>query len=145
MFGPGIDINAIRLGAVSQAGNSSSDIAAVSDNGTTYVYYFSNSSLSDPAIRELKITGRLDSEGYNDNINARVTSTEHNQSPYQPLTALKTEAGWNVFWADNITGSTGFDWSGYSRLSGVSKPINGSTWSNTTMTIPLGIQDDSPH
>ncbi|MCJ1266135.1 hypothetical protein MMC22_006017 [Lobaria immixta] len=145
----GIDIDAIGLGAVSQAGNSSSDIAAVSDNGTTYVYYFSNSSLSDPAIRELKITGRLGSEGYNDNINASVTSTEHNHSPYQPLTALKTEAGWNVFWADHTTAGTDFIFAssnnrtGYSKLWEVSRPVNITTWPTTKTAVKLGSLDET--
>lgn len=147
----GLQIDATRLDAVSQAGNTSFDIAAVSDNGTTYVYYFSNSSHSGAAIQELIISGRPGSEeeGFKNNKRARVASPELNHSPYQPLTALKTEDGLNVFWADHTTGSTDFssassnNRTGYSKLWEVSRPVNITTWPTTKTAVELGSLDET--
>lgn len=61
-----------------------SDIAAVSDNDTNYVYYYSNST---SAIREIKLSGLPATEKFN---SSDYIPVENNASLYPPPTAVKS-------------------------------------------------------
>lgn len=146
---------------------SSADIAAISDNGTTYVYHYSapvlpNHKTSTPnkgisiqdnstgaqGIQELRISGPPGAEIFS--FNGPIPSSPKLESPYQPLTAsisrLKNKMGTQIrlFWADKMMGSTDFAFavsnnkSGYSQLSEASRSVkNSSSWLTKPEAIPL--------
>ena len=143
--------------------NSSADIAAVSNNGSTYVYHYVLPPVGNPGIHELNITGQpgLDDNSESFNMTGLVVSpnlrTQYGSSPYQPLTVSQTagdnntEAQLYVFWADKMTGSSNFSFatsntkSGYSQLWGLSRSVTKAGWPNDSSKIPIGLGDkDSP-
>lgn len=135
-----------------------SDIATVSDNGTSYLYHYTR--VDPPGIRELSITGQPGSADSQETINKGKSpvsvpnlTSPYGSSPYQPLTATKFSLPGlgdqlHVFWADGMTGSSNFSAtesdarSGYSHLWQVSRPVADGTWpANSTpyaVPIPLG-------
>lgn len=132
-----VDDTSVNITAVS-------DIAAVSDNDTTYVYFYSESA---SAIREITISG-LPVNGTTENFNSSdFPPLENNHSLYPPLAAVQSgDAGARyLFWAGRNSTTGGADLSspksnndsGYSMISGRNYTIN-SKWSNETMNVPLG-------
>lgn len=143
--------------------HSSTDMAAVSYNGTTYLYHYHNG--VKPTIYEDHLSGFHSStsqEKWNQ-TNSLVASPQLNTtggfSPYQPLAAAITNVkGMDpkifVFWADNSTGpwnasESGSDMdvsSGYANLWETSRMVSSKTWPNDPglqATIPL-VDNDTP-
>ena len=140
--------------------HNSADIAAVSINGTTYVYHYAPSGqTAEAGIHELTITGIPGSfknqEAYNLSspfvASPKLTSNGQ-QSLYQPLAASNTvvpglAGGVYVFWADKITGdqSNSMGVSGFGELSEISRPFANTTWPSTgQLQIPLGDDNSQP-
>lgn len=113
--------------------HSSADIAAISDNGTTYVYHYAapvppkhrelsittppgisiqDNSTGAQGIHELKISGPPGAEVFS--LSGPILSSPKLESPYQPLTASKsspkntTDAQIHLFWTEKMNGSTNF-------------------------------------
>lgn len=131
------------------------DIAALSVNGSTLVYYYSD--VGTPGIHELNITG---APGNNSETSRNGTvvaepallSDGGAVSLYTPITAALGQLPGmtpeiHVFYADNTISTT----SGYSRLSDVSRPVNNNTWptsnygsSDGQIQLPLGTESANP-
>lgn len=148
------------------------DIAALSQNGTTYIYHYS--SAAQPAVHELTIIGIPGSinnqEEYNlsspivvtpnfatttsNNSNAAADGGNQYVSPYRPLAASNTIVSSlpgqiYVFWADKITGdpSDSMSMSGFAELAEISRPVGNTTWPDMSnqISIPLGSSNSPPN
>lgn len=139
--------------------NNNVDIAAVSLNGTTYVYrYSSKDQTAEAGIHELSITGVPNSinnqETYNLSspfvTNPVLTGDGNNTSRYQPLAASTTIVPGLapqilVFWAENPTGDPNVNITGLGGLSEISRPMAKSIWPSTgQLKIPLGSDNSQP-
>ena len=138
------------------------DIAAVSQNGSTYVYHYSSAS-SQPAIHELIITGIPgsvnDQEAYNLSsplvASPNLTTTQAGKvSIYRPLAASTNVVTGlpgqiYVFWAETSTGNPvdSTSLTGFSELSETSRPVANTTWPSETaqIPIPLGNTNSQPN
>ena len=139
------------------------DIAAISQNGSTYVYHYSSTSpTAQPAIHELVITGIPGSVNNQEAYNLSsplvaspnlVTNQAGEVSFYRPLAASNNVVQGlpeqiYVFWADKITGDPidSMSLSGFGELSEISRTIANSTWPSTGQTpIPLGSSSSPPN
>lgn len=150
--------------------HNNADIAATSQNGSTYLYHYSGS--AQPAIREIIITGTPASsdnnqEAYNitsppvaiPNLAITTTTSSPNATnqppPYRPLAAsnnaVQTLPGQiYVFWADKPTGDpvdpTGL--SGFAELVEISRQVGNGTWPSTAsegIQVPLGSSNSQPN
>ncbi|KAF6219167.1 hypothetical protein HO133_004992 [Letharia lupina] len=140
------------------------DIAAISQNGSTYVYHYSSASqTAPPTIHELVITGTPGSinnqEAYN--LSSPLVASPNlatNQagevSLYRPLAASNNivqglPGQIYVFWADKITGDPldSMSLSGFGELLEISRPVANSTWPASTgqIPIPLGSSNSQPN
>ena len=137
------------------------DIAAVSQNGTTYIYHYT--SATPPTIHELTITGIPGSvnnqEAYNlssplvasPNFN---TTQSGEVSLYRPLAAANNVVPGlpeqiYVFWADKITGdpTDSMSLSGLSELVEISKAVVNGSWPESAavqIQVPLGSKNSPP-
>ena len=135
------------------------DLAAVSNNGTTYVYHQSTSDAD--SIRELTITGVPSSadsqERFNETGLAFKTSSDSKKpNTYVPFTAALTanvkglSSSIYLLWADRVAGdpkNNGGVEGGYSQLSEISKPVgtqNFPTDKASINNIPLGESNSQP-
>lgn len=135
----------------------SADIAAVSHNGTTYLYHYQNS--SSPTIYEDYVSDSRSADRQ-ESLNRTNTpvirpplKTSEGVSQYQPLAAAITNVTSlipqiYVFWAGrptgplNATGVVPDVLSGYAELSEISRTIN-STWSKKPASqVSISLGDD---
>ncbi|CAD6575147.1 MAG: hypothetical protein ASARMPRED_007112 [Alectoria sarmentosa] len=139
------------------------DIAAISQNGSTYVYHYnSDSPTAQPTIHELVITGIPGSvnnqEAYNLSsplvASPNLATNQAGQvSLYRPLAASNNIVQGlpeqiYVFWADKMTGDPidSMSLSGFSELSEISRTVANSTWPSTgQIPIPLGTSNSPPN
>ena len=138
--------------------DNAADIAAVTLNGTTYVYHYSAADQkAEAGIHQLSITGVPNSvnnqESYNLSsplVAAPMLTVNGETSLYQPLAVSYTAVTGlleqvYVFWADKVTGSISANTSGFGELSMISKPIANSTWlPSSQQSISLGSQNAYP-
>ena len=137
------------------------DIAAVSQNGSTYIYHYT--SATPPTIHELVITGIPGSvnnqEAYNlssplvasPNLN---TNQSGEVSLYRPLAATNNVVPGlpeqiYLFWADKITGdpTDSMSLSGLSELVQISKAVVNGSWPESAavqIQVPLGSKNSQP-
>lgn len=148
------------------------DIAAISQNGSTYLYHYTTPApTAQPTVHELIITGAPGSinnqEAYNlssplvaaPNLLAPTTNNNTDQasgsavSPYRPLAASNNivqglPGQVYVFWADKLTrdpvDSTSL--SGWGELAEISRPLANGSWPEMTarVGIPLGSSNSQP-
>lgn len=138
------------------------DIAAVSQNGSTYIYHYT--SATPPTIHELIITGIPGSineqEAYNLS-SPLVSSPNLNTAPsgqvslYRPLAAANNVVPGlpeqiYVFWADKITGdpTDSMSLSGLGELVEISKAVANGSWSESAavqIQVPLGSTNSPPN
>lgn len=143
--------------------HNNADIAAISQNGSTYVYHHSTTSPSaQPTIHELLVTGIPGSfnnqEAYN--LSSPLVATPNLAAPqagevslYQPLAASNNVVQGlpgqiYVFWADHIAGdpTDSMSLSGFAQLQEISRPIANTTWPSTGQSlIPLGSSNSQPN
>lgn len=138
--------------------HNSADLAAVSINGTTYVYHYASANqTANVGIHELTISGIPNSVNHQESYNlseplvsSPMLTSSNGQSLYQPLTASETMVPGlaeqiYVFWADKITGDpTGL--SGYGQISQISRSLTNTNWpSDGQLQIPLGSNNAAPY
>ncbi|KAG8529094.1 uncharacterized protein KY384_005729 [Bacidia gigantensis] len=137
----------------------SADLAAVSQNGTTYLYHYASAKQSaSVGIHELVITGSPSLGTNQESFNATegiVAAPSYpagtNASMYQPLTAGKTvvpglKNQLLVLWADKPTGDPNTNSTGYGELGQISRGMTDKTWPTTgALQVPLGSSNSDPH
>lgn len=140
------------------------DIAAISQNGSTYIYHYSTASpAAQPAIHELIITGTPgsinDQEAYNLSspliASPNLATTQAGEvSLYRPLATSNNNVQGlpgqiYVFWADKITGDPkdSMALSGFAELAEISRPVANMTWPDMSkqIAIPLGSSNSQPN
>ena len=134
------------------------DLAAVSANGTTYIYHYATiNQTANVGIHEMAIHGvpgsYTNQESYNLSeplvSSPQLTLANNGQSSFQPLAATKTViSGVNpkifVFWADKVTGDPK-SLSGYHALSETSRLLSSPMWPSTQpLPVPLGNSNSQP-
>lgn len=159
-----IDVGILGISFPNLLDYNNADIAAISQNGSTYVYHYSSTSQNaPPTIHELVITGTPGSinnqEAYN--LSSPLVASPNlatNQagevSLYRPLAASNNivqglPGQIYVFWADKITGDPldSMSLSGFGELLEISRPVANSTWPASTgqIRIPLGSSNSQPN
>jgi len=138
--------------------HNNADIAALSINGTTYLYYYAASNqTAEAGIHELTITGTPGSvnnqEAYNLSSPSVVSpqlTLNKEESFYQPLAVSNIavpglDPAVYVFWADNMSGDPAMTATGYTELAEISRPFKTSTWPSAgRLIIPLGDSNSDP-
>ncbi|KAL9127930.1 MAG: hypothetical protein Q9217_003287 [Psora testacea] len=137
--------------------HNSADIAAVSGNGTTYLYHYASANeTANVDIHELTISvvphspNNQESFNLSQIVSATNLTASSNAALYQPLAASKTVVSGIqdqllVFWAENPTGDPSTNTTGYGKLSQTSRTVASSTWPNITqLQIPLGSDNSHP-
>ena len=126
------------------------DLAAVSSNGTTYLYHYASpAQTASVGIRELVIRRTSQSRQESFNLSEPIVTSPllpggTNASLYQPLAASITAVRdlppqFLVFWADKPTGDPNTNSTGYQSLAQVSRPANSNLWpSGMQLSVPLG-------
>lgn len=134
------------------------DLAAVSTNGTTYLYHQGISDRN--SIRELTITGIPGSADKQETYNETGLAVEASSDPkkpnmYVPFTAALTanvkglSSSIYLLWSDQVAGdpkTNGGVEGGYSQLSEISKPIGDQKFPSNkeSVNIPLGESNSQP-
>lgn len=156
------DISILGVSFPNLLNYNNADIAAISRNGSTYIYHYSSG--SQPAIHELIITGIPGSvnnqESYNLSsplVASPNLATNHaagEASLYRPLAASSNVVQGlpgqiYVFWADKTTGSPSdsMSLSGFGELVEISRSVANETWPASTtgqIAIPLGSKNSQP-
>ena len=147
----------IRLKSYLTANNA--DLAAVSTNGTTYLYHQGISDRN--SIRELTITGITGSADKQETYNETGLAVEASSDPkkpnmYVPFTAALTanvkglSSSIYLLWSDQVAGdpkTNGGVEGGYSQLSEISKPVGDQKFPSnkeSVNNIPLGESNSQP-
>lgn len=134
--------------------SNNADMAALSQNGSTYLYHYS-SSANPPAIRELIITGLPASVNNQESYNlssppvASPFLTTTTAPLYRPLAASTTAvqsllpAQIYVFWADKTSGDAMVG--GFAELQEIGRSVANSTWpAQGQELVPLGSDNSQP-
>ena len=157
---PDIDISGVSFPHLLTYNNA--DIAAVSQNGSTYIYHYTGA--TPPTIHELIITGTPgsinDQEAYNLSsplvASPNLTTTQSGEvSLYRPLAAANNVVQGlpeqiYVFWADKITGdpTDSMSLSGFGELVEISQAVANGSWPESAaaqIQVPLGSKNSPPN
>lgn len=147
----------IRFNSYLTANNA--DLAAVSTNGTTYLYHQGISDRN--SIRELTITGIPGSADKQETYNETGLAVEASSDPkkpnmYVPFTAALTanvkglSSSIYLLWSDQVAGdpkTNGGVEGGYSQLSEIGKPVGDQKFPSnkeSVNNIPLGESNSQP-
>lgn len=138
--------------------HNNADIAALSINGTTYIYHYAFSNqTSEAGIHELTITGTPGSvnnqEAYNLSspfvVSPQLTLNKE-EAFYQPIAVSNTavpglDPTVYVFFADKVSGDPATTATGYTELAEINRPFRNATWPSTgRLVIDLGDSNSDP-